>query len=305
MVDFLSVTISALMVAGLYAAMSYGLALIYGVMKIINLAHAGFIMLGAFVSFALYQSFGIDPFLSIIATLPLFFVLGMGLHRFVVSRLPESGNSPAIQSLLLLFGVWLVLQNLGYYIWGGDTRSVLTSYTMKSMNIGPINIGIPILLVFLVGVITLVVLNQMLTRTYLGKAIRAVTQNRNAAQLVGINARRIAMIAFGMGIGLAGLSGSMMSALYAFTPDFGRNFLLKAFAIIVLGGMESFTGVALGALVVALVESYAARYFVSNVFQDAITFALLVVALVVLPQGLPGLGNQLGRLLRRKAVARS
>ncbi len=305
MADFLSVTINALMVAGLYAIMSFGLALIYGVMKIINLAHAGFIMLGAFVSFSLYQYVGIDPFLSIVFTFPLFFVLGMGLHRFVVSRLPESGNTPAIQSLLLLFGVWLVLQNLGYYIWGGDTRSVLTSYTMNSMNIGPINIGIPTLLVFAVAVVTLVVLNQMLTRTYLGKAIRAVTQNRNAAQLVGINARRIAMIAFGIGIGLAGLSGSMMSALYAFTPDFGRNFLLKAFAIIVLGGMESFTGVAVGALVVALVEAYASRYFVSNVFLDAITFALLVVALVVLPQGLPGVGNQIGRLLRRKAVARS
>lgn len=303
MSDFLSVTVNALLVAGLYAAMSFGLALIYGVMKIINLAHAGFMMLGAFVSFSLFKHLGIDPFISIVLTFPLFMALGMALHRYVVSRLPESGNTPAVQSLLLLFGVWLVLQNLGYYIWGGDTQSVLTTYTMKSIHIGPITIGIPMLLVFVVGMITLGVLDLTLRKTYLGKAIRAVTQNRNAAQLVGINARRIAMIAFGIGIGLAGLSGSMMSALYAFTPDFGRNFLLKAFCIIVLGGMESFTGVAAGALTVALVEAYAARYLVSNVFQDAITFALLVVALVVLPQGLPGLSAQFGKILKKKAVA--
>ncbi|HEY3363666.1 MAG TPA: branched-chain amino acid ABC transporter permease [Symbiobacteriaceae bacterium] len=305
MAELLSITVNAIFMAGLYAAMSFGLALIYGVMKIINLAHAGVIMLGAFFSFTLFQYAHIDPFVSIIVAFPVFSALGMALHRYVVSRLPESGNTPAVQSLLLLFGVWLMLQNLGYYVWGSDTQSVLTTYTLKSVKLGPITVGIPILLMFLVGVVTFIILNQVMTKTYLGKAIRAVTQNRQAALLVGINARKIAMIAFGIGTGLAGVSGSMMSALYAFTPDFGRNFLLKAFCIIVLGGMESLSGVAVGALVVALAEAYVARYLVSNVFQDAITFALLVVALVVMPQGLPGLSAQLGRYFRTKEVARS
>jgi branched-chain amino acid transport system permease protein len=304
MADFLSVTVNAILVAGLYAAMSFGLALIYGVMKIINLAHAGIIMLGAMVSYTLFTKAGIDPFLSIAVTFPLFFLVGAGLYHFLVRRLPDSGNAPAVQSLLLLFGVWLVLQNIGYYLWGGDTRSVLTGYTMNSLKIGPVAIGIPILAVFLVGAATLVVLHLLLTRTYLGKAIRAVTQNRMAAQLAGINATRIATIAFAIGTGLAGLSGSMMSTLYAFTPDFGRNFLLKAFCIIVLGGMESFMGVAMGALAVALIEAYVARYLVSNVFQDAVTFTLLVVALLVMPKGIPGLQAQFGKLLQRKEAVR-
>lgn len=290
MQEFLGITLNAVLVAGLYATMSYGLALIYGVMKIINLAHAGVMMLAAYVTFALYTGTGLDPFLSVAVVFPLFFGLGVLLHRFVVRRLPQSGNTPAIQSLLLLFGVWLVLQNVAYWIWTGETRSILTGYTMTSVDLFGVKLGVPMLLVFAIGAASLVVLNLMLTRTYLGKAIRAVTQNRAAAMLVGVNADRIAAAAFGLGTAFAALAGSMMSTLYAFTPDFGRNFLLKAFCIIVLGGMESFTGVAMGALALALFESYVVSFnLVSNVFQDAITFGLLVVVLVVLPGGLPGL----------------
>lgn len=292
MVDFLSVTIGALLMAGLYAAMSYGLALIYGVMKIINLAHAGIMMLGAFVSYTLFAQFGLDPFPSMLITFPLFFLMGVGMHVLLIRRLPHSGNTPAIQSLLLLFGVWLVLQNIGYYIWGGDTKAVLTGYTLRSLRLGPVSVGWPIVLVFLVGVLSLAVLHLVMSRTYLGKAIRAVTQNPGSAQLVGINSDRINMIAFGLGIGLAGISGSMVSTLYAFTPDFGRNLLLKSFCIIVLGGMESFAGVAAGAVVVALVEAYAAQYLVSSVFQDVVTYSLLVLTLIFLPRGLHGLSGR-------------
>ncbi|HEY3363658.1 MAG TPA: branched-chain amino acid ABC transporter permease [Symbiobacteriaceae bacterium] len=314
MVGFLSATLNGILVAGLYTMMSFGLALIYGVMKLVNLAHAGFIMLGAYATFALYSQFGLDPFLTGIITGPLFFFIGMGLHKYVVRRLPESGNTPAVQSLLLLFGVWLVLQNLGYLIWGGDTRSILTSYTMKSVSLGPILIAMPQLMVFLVTSVTGIALNYVLAKTYLGKAIRAVTQNKGAAQLVGINAPRIQMIAFGLGIALAAMAGGLTSTIYPFTPDFGRSFLLKAFVVTVLGGMESFWGVAFGAGLIALLEQYSAMYnFYPNVFTDAVTFTLLVVALVVMPKGLPSVGNQLVKFVQpwfektfgRKAVAGS
>lgn len=285
--DFVELTLNAVLLAGLYATMSFGLALIYGVMKIINLAHAGFLMLGAFVTFSIFTATGLDPFLSVVIVFPLFCGIGMLLYRGVVRRLPQSGNTPAVQSLLLLFGVWLVLQNLAYYIWTGDTRSIMTGYTMSAVDLFGIKLSVPYLLVFACGVVVLVVLQLVLTRTFLGKAIRAVTQNRMAGQLVGINAERTSMIAFGIGTGLAALAGSLMSVLYPFTPDFGRSFLLKAFCIIVLGGMESFTGVALGALTVALLEQYSPSLGIPNTFQDAITFSLLVVALIVMPQGLP------------------
>jgi branched-chain amino acid transport system permease protein len=299
MKDFISLTLNGILLAGLYATMSFGLALIYGVMKIINLAHAGFIMLGAYITFTIFTATGLDPFLSLVVVVPLFFGIGMLLYRYVVRRLPQTGSTPAIQSLLLLFGVWLVLQNVAYYIWTGDTRSIMTGYTLKSVDLYGIKLSVPYLMVFATGLIVLVGLQQLLTKTYLGKAIRAVTQNRNAAMLVGINAEQTAAIAFGLGTALAGLAGSLMSVLYSFTPDFGRGFQLKAFGIIVLGGMESFSGVAMGAIVVALVEQYAGL-LIPSTFQDAITYSMLVVALVVMPQGLPSLLNK----LKKGAVTR-
>lgn len=303
MQDFLGLTLNALMVAGLYATMSYGLALIYGVMKIINLAHAGIMMLAVYITYTLFTALGMDPLLSIVVVVPLFFLVGMLLFRFLVSRLPAGAGGPSVQSLLLLFGVWLVLQNIAYFIWTGDTRSIMTGYTLKTLEVAGVAIAYPKLAVFIAGIVALVVLQVMLSRTYMGKAIRAVSQNPTSATLVGINTSRIATLAFGIGTAFAALAGSLMTVLYAFNPDFGRNFLLKSFSIIVLGGMESFTGVAVGAVVLALIENYAVAAGIPNTLQDFITFALLVVALVVMPQGLPGLWQRLAAL-RPKGVAR-
>ena len=258
-------------------------------------------LLAAYTTFALNDRFGLDPFLSILIVAPLFFLIGMGLYGTLVRRLPRSAAGPSMQSLLLLFGVWLVLQNLAYAIWGGDTQSILTPYTMRSVRAFGEGFGVPQILVFGVSVLSLLALNLVLRRTYLGKAIRAVTQNRDAAMLSGVNAGRIAAVAFGLGTAFAAIAGSMLSTLYAFTPDFGRSFLLKSFCIIVLGGLESFTGVAVGALVLALIENFASAYTSIPVsFQDAISFTLLVVVLVAAPGGLPGLW----RALDRRLVAR-
>jgi branched-chain amino acid transport system permease protein len=296
-----SVLLSSLLAAGLYAIMAYGLAVIYGVMRIINLAHAGLMMLAAYVTLTLNTRFGLDPFLSLVVVAPLFFCLGVLLDLTLIRRLPRGGTGPSMQSLLLLFGLWLVLQNLAYVIWGGDTQSILTSYTMSSVPLLGERYGVPLLLVFLVSLLSLVGLNVVLRRSFLGKAIRAVTQNRDAALLSGVNASRISAVAFGLGTAFAAIAGTMLSTLYAFTPDFGRSFLLKAFCIIVLGGMESFTGVAIGALVLALIENLVAAYTsIPTSFQDAISFSLLVVVLVAAPSGLP----TLFRGLSRRTVAR-
>jgi len=288
--DLPAVLLNSLFAAGLYATMSYGLAVIYGVMRIINLAHAGVMMLAAYTTLALSTRFGLDPFLSLFAVVPLFFALGVAFHRLVVRRLPRTTAAASMESLLLLFGVWLVLQNLAYAIWTGDTQSILTPYTMKSVELLGVRVGVPSVLVFCVSALSLVVLQLVLKRSWLGKAIRAVTQNRDAALLSGVDADRISAVAFGIGTAFAAVAGTMMSTLYAFTPDFGRSFLLKAFCIIVLGGMESVAGVALGAAVLALVENALAVYTtVPTSFQDAVSFTLLVVVLVALPQGLPAL----------------
>ena len=276
--------------------MAYGLAVIYGVMRIINLAHAGMMMLGAYVTYTLFSSFGLDPFLSLVAVVPLFYLLGKGLYHVVIKPLPRASGAASMESLLLTFGVWLVLQNLAYWIWTGDTQSILTPYTMKALPLLGVRIGVPNLLVFLMSAASLVVLSLILRRTWLGKAMRAVTQNRDAALLAGVDADRVSAVAFGLGTSFAGVAGGMLSTLYAFTPDFGRSFLLKAFCIIVLGGMESFAGVALGALVLSFLENGLAVWTkIPTSFQDAVTFTLLFLALIVLPHGLPGLFHRLGR----------
>jgi branched-chain amino acid transport system permease protein len=288
----LNVLIDSLLAAGLYATMAYGLAVIYGVMRIINLAHAGIMMLGAYATFTLFTRFSLDPFLSSVVVVPVFFAGGVLLYQTVVRRLPRSGSTPSMESLLLLFGVWLVLQNVAYVLWSGDTQSILTSYTLKSVSLLGVRVGVPALFVFGMSGLSLLVLEFVLHRTYLGKAIRAVTQNRDAALLSGVDADLISAVAFGIGTAFAGLAGTLLSTLYAFTPDFGRTFLLKAFCIIVLGGLESVTGVAAGAFVLALLENGTAAWStVPTSLQDALSFTLLVLTLVVLPQGLPGLAR--------------
>jgi branched-chain amino acid transport system permease protein len=299
--DLLTLLLNSALSAGLYGTVALGLAVIYGVMRLINLAHAGFMMLAAYVTLTLATRFGLDPFLSLLAVVPLFFALGALLYGGVIRRLPRGGGA-SMESLLLLFGLWLILQNLAYAVWSGDTQSILTPYTLKSVSVLGVRVGVPNLLVFVVSTLSLLLLELVLTRSRLGKAIRAVTQNRDAALLSGIDAERISAIAFGLGTALAAVAGTMLSTLYAFTPDFGRSFLLKAFCIIVLGGMESVAGVAVGAFVLALLENALAVYTtIPTSFQDAISFTLLFVVLIALPQGLPGL---FVRVWRGRAMAR-
>nr|WP_317997580.1 branched-chain amino acid ABC transporter permease [Vulcanimicrobium alpinum] len=273
-----------MLVAGLYAAMSYGLALIYGVLKIINLANAGFLMLGAYVTWWLFTSFGIHPLLAPLAIVPAFFLFGWGLERTLVRRV--LGAEPII-SLLLLFGVWLVLQNLAYVIWTGDTRSIEMPFVEATVNVAGMPLAVPRLFVFAMGVLALVALQLFLTRTYLGRAIRATAQDRDAARLVGIDVDRVMGIAFGIGIALAGFGGSLLSLLFSFTPDFGRTLSLKSFCIVVLGGLDSIVGVAFGAIALSLAEAFGVRYMPASL-QNLISFVVLVVVLIALPKGIAG-----------------
>jgi branched-chain amino acid transport system permease protein len=267
--------------------------MIYGVMKIINLAHAGFIMMAAYTTFTLYNTFGLDPILSIFINLPLFFLLGMFLQRYFVSRVPLA-DVPTLPSLLLMFGIWLILQNIAYLIWSGNDRSIMTSYTTSTIKLFDIHISLIRLIVFGISILALISLQLFLSKTFMGKAIRAITLNRNSAKLVGIDVNRISMIAFGIGISFAALAGTLMATMYSFNPDFGRNFLLKAFVIIVLGGLESFYGVAIGALLLALFESYSSLYIQSSL-EPAISFTLLVVVLIILPKGIVSLFQRRGK----------
>jgi Branched-chain amino acid ABC-type transport system, permease components len=285
--DFLNLLVAAVLLAGIYAVMSVGMTVIYGVMKIVNLAHAGFMMLGAYFGYELFERFGLDPLIGAVLALPAFFLFGMAVHWLLIRWLPKS-DQPTLSSLLLMFAFWLVLQNVGYLFWGNMDRSIFTPRTLKLLTIGPISISLLRLIVFAAAVLCIVGLQIALNRTWYGRAMRALIQNSYAAQIAGVDDERIARITFGLGTAFAGFAGALLAMLYSFSPDFGRPFLIRAFVIIVLGGLESVSGVAFGALVLALIETFSILYVPAG-YQPAISFGLLVVVLLVLPKGIGGL----------------
>jgi branched-chain amino acid transport system permease protein len=289
-VDLLNLLVAAVLLAGVYAAMSVGMTIIYGVLKIVNLAHAGFLMLGAYFVYELYNRLHIDPLLGAVLAFPVFFCIGVALHWLLIRRIPRS-DQPTLSSLLLLFGLWLVLQNLGYLIWGNSDRAILTARTFSTFQIGPIIFPTIRLVVFGAALASLAGLEFVLHRTWFGRSLRALMQNSDAGRIAGVNVERTAQTAFGIGIAFAGTAGALLAMMYSFTPDFGGSFLLRAFVIIVLGGLESFAGVAIGALILALVETFSILVIPSG-YQPAISFSLLVLALVILPNGVAGLWNK-------------
>jgi branched-chain amino acid transport system permease protein len=284
--------VSALMVAGLYASASYGLALIYGVMKIINLANAGTMMLGAFATWVLWQWTGLDPILSVIIVAPLGFILGALIETLLVRRV---SNQPPIVSLLLLFGIWLVMEYGAYLVFGGETRGVVPAYVQTKWDLGGVTISATRLAVFLAGILILVGLELFLRRTFLGRAIRALAQDRDACALAGIDIKRVGMIAFGLGTALAATAGALLTLVFSFDPDFGRVLQLKSFTIIVLGGLESIVGVAIASFLLALAENLTVTLS-KPALENLVSFVVLVVVLVVMPGGLAA-------LIRRRRLA--
>src|SRR6266852_2814883 len=236
--------------------MAYGLGLIYGVLRVVNLNHGGIIMAGAYVGWLLHEKLGIDPYLSIPVVVAVSFVLGIAIYRGLVRHLPR-GAAGAVQSLLLLFGVWLVLRNVAYLMFTGNDQVIRTEYSNKAVMVLGTSQSINRLVVFGIAAVTLIGLHLLLTRTYVGKAIRAVAQNADSCTLVGIHVERIYMLTFGIGTALAGIAGLLGGTIFAFNPTFGAVELLKCFVIVVLGGLGSALGTAAAALVLAAVEVFA------------------------------------------------
>jgi branched-chain amino acid transport system permease protein len=282
----LSLAVSAVLLAGFYAAMAYGLGLIYGVLRVVNLAHGGLLMASAYLTWQLFTRFHLDPYLAIPIVLVVFFGAGIVLYKGLVRFLPR-GAAGGVQSLLLLFGTWLVLRNAAYLLFTGDDQAVRTSYSTAAVRILGSSFSLNRVVVFVIAVLAMLALHVLLQRTFLGKAIRAVAQNPDSCTLVGIDVERVYTLTFGIGSALAGLAGLLASTLFAFNPAFGAEEVLRSFVIIVLGGMGSVVGIALGALVLAFAEVFSI-YLVPSYLTSAVGFVLLVVVLVVRPSGLFG-----------------
>lgn len=271
--------VSGVLAAGLYALVSVGLALAIGVIGIVNFAHGEFFMVGAFFAYQLFVSFGVDPVLSILLVAPALAVVGAIIYltsiRFVL-------KAPELNQMLLTFGIGIILQNLALMIWGGDPRSIAgVPYRAIGYQIGGVSIGLVPLGSFVISVLLVGGLYYVLARTPLGRAMRAVAQNRLAAGLVGLEVNRVYLVAFALSALLAGIGGVMIAVIQSPTPTIGLAFTLKAFAIVVLAGLGNIRGIVGAALVVALAESLVATLIPNgDGLRNAVFFAIIFATLV-------------------------
>ena len=271
--------VSGVLAAGLYALVAVGLALAIGVIGIVNFAHGEFFMVGAFFAYQLFVSFGIDPVLSILFVAPALFVIGAIIYltsiRFVL-------KAPELNQMLLTFGIGIILQNLALMIWGGDPRSIAgVPYRAIGYQIGNVSIGLVPLGSFVISILLVGGLYYVLARTPLGRAMRAVAQNRMAAGLVGLEVNRVYVVAFALSALLAGIGGVMIAVIQSPTPTIGLAFTLKAFAIVVLAGLGNIRGIVGAALIVALAESLVATLVPNgDGLRNAVFFAIIFATLV-------------------------
>jgi branched-chain amino acid transport system permease protein len=286
MARFIDLALSAVMLAGLYATMAYGLGLIYGVLRVVNLAHGGVIMGGAYLGWVLFERLGIDPYLSLPIVIAASFLLGILMYRLLVRHLPR-GPAGGPASLLLLFGTWLVLRNVAYLLFTGNDQAIRTSYSTTSIVVLGTHVSVNRLAVLAIAVVLPALLHILLTRTFTGRAIRAVAQNADSCTLVGVDVERIYALTFGIGTALAGIAGLLSATIFSFNPGFGSGELLKSFVVVVLGGLGSVVGTGLAALILAVVEVFAILVLPSYL-TSAVGFVMLVLVLVLRPGGLFG-----------------
>jgi branched-chain amino acid transport system permease protein len=279
---WLSILVSGLITGTLYALLAGGLTLIWGVMRIVNLAHGEFLMLGAFATFFLVQPLGGNPILTIPLTAPLFFAAGFLLYRLLIRRVVGAAE---LMSLLLTFGVSIFLINTAILAWSGQSRIV--EYVTGSLEILGVTISRPRLIAGAIAVALSLAMYLVLQKTLIGTAIRAVSYNRRIAEECGINSGRIYAVVFGIGTALAAAAGSLASTIFAFNPVVGQQFILKAFAVTVLGGMGNFMGALVGGLIIGIVEALVG-YFFSVHLSAAAALLIIILTLLLRPSGILG-----------------
>jgi branched-chain amino acid transport system permease protein len=272
------------LVGGMYALMASGLTLIFGVMRLINIAHAAVVIFASYLSWVLLVSLGIDPLISVAILMVVFFIAGALLQAGVLSALVDKDLSLA---LLATLGVANVLEGSEGALWTSSFHAINTGYSDRVYQLGEIYIPLIRVITFGASVILLAGLYLLLNHSNLGRAIRATTQNRGVAQLVGVNVNQITMIAFGIGIAVAAAGGPLIGMYYPFYPDSHWGWIGKLMAIVVLGGLGSFRGTLLAALILGIAEQVSILYVPAN-WAAMVFFVFLFAVLIVRPQGFFG-----------------
>ena len=282
----LQTLINGILIGGVYAAYSAGFSLIFGVMDVINLAHGELLMLGAFTAYWLFQIAHIDPYLSIPIAGLLLFVIGYFVQYFLINRVIEK---PAIMSYILTFGLHLIIANTAVKFWTHDFRSITTSYSGANFEIAGIIIPLTRFTTFILAFVIIGFLFFLLEKTDLGRAIRATSQNKRVAALLGVNVKKIYALTFAIGAAITGIAGASISPFVVLFPEMGLSYTIIAFCVVVLGGMGYIPGALIGGMVLGIVQALAVTYLNAGI-SVAITFMLLFIMLVFKPEGITGKG---------------
>jgi branched-chain amino acid transport system permease protein len=284
--DFVQLVILGLLAGGVYVAVGIGFGLVWGVLNIVNLAHGALVIVGGYLTWQLFTSLHLDPFLTLPIDAVALFALGYLLQRGIINRIIRA---PLLFTFLLTFGVNLVIVNVLLLIFGSDFRSVTPTYSGQGFEFGAIVIPYVPLISLFVAILTSALLALVLNRTRIGLAINAIAADRDAAQLVGIDLRHAYAVTFGLGAACAGVAGGLIAMIQAITPTAGEPYTLQAFVVVILGGLGRVSATVVGGLAFGLVEAFGQSIPGSgSVFANAIAFGLMVLVLVTRPQGLLG-----------------
>ncbi len=275
--------ISGILLGGLYAILTIGLSLTWGMLKVINLAHFALAFLAAYLTYQLSTSFGLDPFLTVIITAPLFFLIGVGLQWFF-----NKFDVSEFNSLLVSFGLFIILQALMTAFWTADYRRIaadINPYATESFWIGPFALPIPQFGAFVVAIIISALTIYALNYTYLGKALRAISQDRDMAAAFGVDYRKISMLLMGVSTAYAAVAGVFIAMIFALFPEAGVEWIGVIFAIVILGGLANVQGAIGASLLIGVVQAFTSAVADAGM-APLVTFTLMIVALLFKPEGL-------------------
>jgi branched-chain amino acid transport system permease protein len=275
---------AGILLGGLYAVVALGFSLVFGVMKLINVAHGDFVILGSYLAFAGLTGIDLDPFLSLVFILPLVLVVGFLIQKYLLNRaMAISADAPVI----ICLGFSLMLANIFQMIWSPLSRGLTTSYSLTSYNIGGLAIQLIYLLDLIIALAVMLALREFLRRTYLGKAIVAASQDRTAAEMMGVNTNKIYAYAFAIAMACAALAGVLVGLTFPFSPTSGVPFLIIAFGVVILGGLGSMVGTLIGGIVFGLAQTLGGFYF-GVAAQMFVAYVMVLVILGIRPQGIFG-----------------
>ena len=281
---FLQILISGVLIGGIYALVSIGLSLLFGVLKVVNFAHGEFLMLSMFASYWLYNSFTIDPYIGLFIIIPLSIIFGAIIYSVFIKGILNQSDMVFILTTVALS---IVLQNLALLFFGPQEIAIQTSYSTSSIMIGGLSIGVTKLIAFIASILLVLCLLFFLKNTFMGKAIMAVAQDKDAAKYVGINVNRVYLITFIIATVCVGIAGAILLPIYSVSPHIGAYFVLIAFVVVVTGGLGNLHGVIPAGILIGIVEALSGYYWAVS-FKEVAYFMIFLLVLSLRPSGLFG-----------------